>query len=78
VRILGSDDRPIEPLEVKIDVSNTDAGIEALHRELTHASDGYFEYAGPELAVGGHWTIRIDALISDFEKSIFETAILIK
>jgi hypothetical protein len=33
---------------------------------------------GPELAVAGRWTIRVDALINDFEKAIFETEILVK
>jgi copper transport protein len=78
VRILGRDDRLIDPVEVTVDLSNADAGIEPLQRRLAAIDDGYFEYAGPELAVAGRWTIRIDALIDDFEKAIFETEIPVK
>ncbi len=78
VRILRPDDRLIDPLEVSIDLSNAEAGIGPLHRTLASVDDGYFDYSGPELAVAGRWSIRIDALIDDFQKAIFETEILIK
>ena len=78
VRVLGPSDAPIEPLEMSVDLSNSVAGIEPLHRDLTAKGDGYFELTGPELTVGGSWTVRVDALINDFEKSFFETEILVK
>jgi copper transport protein len=78
VRVLNDDDQPIDPLEVSVDLSNPAAGIEPLHRALTPAEDSYFDYTGPELSIAGTWTIRIDALISDFEKSVFETEIIVK
>jgi len=78
VRILRPDDLLIDPLEVTIDLSNAEAAIGPLQRKLASADDGYFEYAGPELAVAGRWSVRIDALIDDFQKAIFETEILIK
>lgn len=78
VRVLGNDDRLIDPSEVVIDLSNAAVGIEPLQRKLAPLDDGYFEYAGPELAVAGRWTIRIDALIDDFTKAIFETEIDVK
>ena len=76
-RILGNDDAFIEPLEVSVDLSNGDVGIEPLHRKLVPAADGYFENVGPELAIAGRWTIRIEVLINDFEKAIFETEITV-
>jgi copper transport protein len=78
VRVLANDDRLIEPLEVTIDLSNAEAGIEPLKRKLVSAGDGYFKYSGPEFAVAGRWTIRIAALINDFEQSVFETGIDVK
>jgi len=78
VRILDNDDGVIDPMDVAVDLFNTDAGIEPLQRRLEGVADGYFELTGPELAVAGRWTIRIDALINDFEKAIFETEILVK
>ena len=78
VRVLDSSDAPVEPLEVSVDLSNSVAGIEPLHRDLTAMGEGYFELTGPELTVGGSWTVRVHALINDFEKSFFETEILVK
>jgi copper transport protein len=78
VRILRGDDSLIDPLEVTIDLSNAEAGIEPLQRKLVAAADGYFDYSGPELAVAGRWTVRIDALIDDFQKAMFETEIVVK
>ena len=78
VRVFGPDKRPIDPLELTLDLSNPIAGIEPLHRDLKPVGDSYFEYAGPELGSAGRWSVRIEALVSDFEKSIFETEVSIK
>lgn len=78
VRVFGPDGQPIDPLELTVDLSNPVAGIEALHRDLKPAGDSYFDYAGPELGIAGRWIVRIEALVSDFEKSIFETELSIK
>ena len=37
-----------------------------------------FVRTGPELAVPGTWTLRVEALIDDFEKAIFATRIIIR
>ena len=78
VRVLRNDDRVVDPLEVSVDLSNAGAGIEPLRRRLDARDDGYFDYSGPELAVAGRWTVRIDVLIDDFEQAVFETEIEIK
>ncbi len=66
-----------EPKEVAIELSQPAAGIEPIRRLMT-ADNGSYLLEGPELAVPGTWTIRLDVLIDDFEKAIFETAIPIR
>lgn len=78
VRVFGPDGQPIDPLELTLDLSNPIAGIEPLHRDLKPVGDSYFEYAGAELGSAGWWIVRIEALVSDFEKSVFETDVSIK
>ncbi len=77
-RIFAADDGIIDPLEVAVELSNPRAGIEPLRRVLASVGDGFFEYAGPDLAIAGRWVVRIEALIGDFEKSFFETEISVE
>lgn len=66
-----------EPKEVAIELSRPAAGIEPIRRVMT-ADNGSYVLEGPELAVAGTWTLRLDVLIDDFEKAIFETEIPIR
>ena len=52
--------------------------INAVVRRVMTADNGSYLLEGPELAVPGTWTLRLDVLIDDFEKAIFETAIPIR
>jgi len=68
---------PNAPKEVTIELSQPDAGIEPIHRPMTD-DNGTHVLEGPELAVSGRWRVRIDVLITDFDKAIFETEIPIQ
>ena len=70
-------DLPAEPKEVAIELAQPAAGIEPIRRTLA-ADNGSYVLEGPELAVAGTWTVRLDVLIDDFEKAIFETAIPVR
>jgi copper transport protein len=70
--------KPLAPLEVTASLSNPAAGIEPLEREMTQAGDGLFRHEGPEFAVAGGWTVRIDALIGDFDKAVFTATLPIR
>ena len=70
--------QPVSPLEVEIELANPAAGIAPLRRKLVRIEAGRYQYAGPELALAGHWTLRLDLLINDFEKAILETEITIR
>jgi copper transport protein len=60
--------RTLEARAVTFALSNQAAGIEPLVRQAQRDRDGAFSLTGPEISVAGDWTVRIEALISDFEK----------
>lgn len=62
---------PVEPLEVEARFSSTDLGIEPVARRLERRNDRY-EVETADMALPGIWRIRIDVLVSDFDKPIFE------
>jgi copper transport protein len=66
------------PLEVAALISNPAAGIEEITRPLVRGADGAWRYQGPEFAVPGAWTVRIEALVSDFEKVSFVGSVSIR
>ncbi|MBL8692089.1 MAG: copper resistance protein CopC/CopD [Rhodospirillaceae bacterium] len=65
------------PKEVAIELSNPAAGIEPIRRPMTN-DNGAYVLEGPELAVPGTWTIRLDVLVTDFDKASFETEIPVR
>jgi len=61
----------VDPLEVRIAFSDPTRGIEPIRLDATR--DGADWAAGPvTLPVGGHWTVRLDVLVSDFAKDAIE------
>lgn len=66
-----------DPKEVAIELSNPDAGIEPIRRPMAY-DNGAYVLEGPELAVSGAWTIRLDVLVTDFDKATFETEIPVR
>lgn len=66
-----------DPKEVAIEFSNPAAGIETIRRPMTN-DNGAYVLEGPELVVAGDWKIRLDVLVTDFDKTTFETEIPIR
>ena len=61
----------IDPLEVRIAFSDPARGIEPIR--LDAAREGPNWAAGPvTLPADGHWTVRLDVLVSDFAKDAIE------
>jgi copper transport protein len=54
------------------------AGIEPLVRVPERKGEGRYALARVDLPTFGRWSIRVDALISDFEKVIFTTEVPIR
>jgi len=69
---------PFQPREVALELSNRAAGIEALSRPARPDADGSYLVDGPEMSLAGDWTIRVDALVSDFEQLTFEVEVPIR
>ena len=65
----------LAPLEATVSFARPDAGIEAIARPLTKGADGVFRLERIVLPLAGSWRVRVDALIDDFDKAIFETEI---
>ena len=66
-----------DPKEVAIELSNPAAGIEPIRRPMTN-DNGAYVLEGPELAVPGTWTIRLEVLVTDFDKASFEAEIPVR
>jgi hypothetical protein len=65
---ITSGGKPREVMEVTLHLERPDLGIQAITRPMQHVGPGRYRLEGPELAVAGSWRIRIDLLVSDFEK----------
>jgi copper transport protein len=59
---------PKDVMEVTLHLARPDLGIQEITRLMQHVGLGRYRLEGPELAVAGPWRVRIDLLVSDFEK----------
>jgi copper transport protein len=77
VQISNAKGESLSPIAVNVELANAAAGIEAMERKLLPATDGSreFRYSGRDLVVPGRWSVRIDAVITDFEQSAFSTTL---
>jgi copper transport protein len=77
VQIVGAKSEVLTPIAINLELANSAAGIEPLERKLVPSKDGSreFRYSGRDLVVPGRWSVRIDAVITDFEQSVFSTAV---
>jgi hypothetical protein len=73
-----ADGQPFAPVEVTVALSMPAAGIEPLVRVPARTGEGRYALARLDLPTSGRWSIRVDALISDFEKLIFTTEVPIR
>jgi copper transport protein len=60
----------IYPSEVTVVVSLPDGGVEPLRRPAISQGDGTYRVEGMPLPVPGNWQVRIEALLTDFDKLI--------
>lgn len=62
----------LTPMEATVSFARRDAGIEPIVRPLTRGADGAYRLESIDLPLPGAWTVRVEALIDDFEKADFE------
>jgi copper transport protein len=72
IGISNSDGTPAKVNEVTFIAANSAAGVEPIHREAMPARQGLWEIKDVTLVPAGEWSVRVEALVSDFEKPIFE------
>jgi copper transport protein len=70
-RLVAGDGRPLATQELAIELSLPEAGIESLSARAVREAEGTFATPEIVLPLAGRWQIRIDALVSDFEKRVF-------
>ncbi len=74
---LTQDGQPLNPLEVLCELALPDAGIEPIRRPLVADGDGHYRWDGI-VPVSGTWRLRVEALITDFEKADFTADITVR
>lgn len=73
VRLSDAAGRPLDPLELGLAFSLPAAGIEPLQRTPRRTSEGRYVLESLHLPLPGRWQVRAEALINDFEKTVFVT-----
>jgi copper transport protein len=72
VRTMTADLAPLPAKEMTVALSNPSAGIEPIERIAEPAEEGAWRVNDLTIPVAGRWKVRIDILISEFEKLILE------
>jgi copper transport protein len=75
IELLDSAGAPIEANEVTLMAANPSAGVEPIRRAAEPTGPGTWRIEDLLLVPAGRWSLRVDALVSDFEKATFETVI---
>ena len=76
--LMTGDFAALDPKEVTVTLANPGAGIEPIERRAVKAADGTWQVEGLVLPVPGRWRVRVDALITDFDKVTLEDHIEIR
>ena len=72
LQIMAGDATPLQAKEVSLFLSLPEKGIEPLERKAARDADGIWTIRGVPIPFPGIWRIRVDALITDFEKVTLE------
>ena len=75
LRLTHADGAPLAVKEVTVQAALPSAGIEPLERALGAAGPGVYAADGVDLPAAGAWAVRLDVLVSDFEKALFRTEV---
>lgn len=75
IRLVSPSGAPIAAKEVAVALSNPTAGIEPFERRAVQASPGNWRIEDLVFPIAGSWQVRIDVLVSDFDKIMLEGTI---
>lgn len=72
LQLMTGEATPLAAKEVTLTLSLPERGIEPMERGASLGPDGYWHVRKVELPFAGRWRLRIDALVTDFEKVTLE------
>jgi copper transport protein len=72
LQLMTGDATPLAAKEATLTLSLPERGIEPMERDAELGPDGYWHVRKVELPFAGRWHVRIDALVTDFEKITLE------
>lgn len=72
LQLMTGEATPLKAKETTLTLSLPERGIEPMERDAELGPDGYWHMRKVELPFAGRWHVRIDALVTDFEKITLE------
>jgi len=72
LQLMNGDASPLPAKEATLTLSLPERGIEPLERNATLGADGYWHVRNAPLPLAGRWHMRVDALVTDFQKVTLE------
>ncbi|MET4800578.1 CopD family protein [Bradyrhizobium sp. LB11.1] len=72
LQLMTGEATPLKAKEATLTLSLPERGIEPMERDAELGADGYWHVRKVELPFAGRWHVRIDALVTDFEKITLE------
>lgn len=72
LQLMTGEATPLKAKEATLTLSLPERGIEPMEHDAELGSDGYWHVRKVELPFAGRWHVRIDALVTDFEKITLE------
>lgn len=69
---------PLAAKELRLALSNPDAGIEPIERQAFRQAGGDWQVHGLTLPIAGRWTVGLEILVSDFEMMRLEDTLDIR
>ena len=72
LQLMNADASPLRAKEATLTLSLPERGIEPLERNAVLGADGYWHVGDVPIPYPGRWHLRVDALVTDFEKITLE------
>ncbi|WP_409188564.1 copper resistance CopC/CopD family protein [Bradyrhizobium sp. RDM4] len=72
LQLMTGEATPLQAKEATLTLSLPERGVEPMERDAKLGPDGYWHVRNVELPFAGRWHLRIDALVTDFEKITLE------
>ncbi|WP_376963166.1 copper resistance protein CopC [Azospirillum sp. A26] len=78
LHLQNEDGKPVAAREVTMNWELPSAGVAPLRHGLTNLGPGFFGADDTTLPLAGQWSLRLEVLIDDFDKRVFQTEVPIR